>query len=146
MGPEAACAVVASSWWWTQWCPKHVEQRRVKENFIILKLEFIWLVFIQFYHWWCTEPWKWSQDELLWVHSVFENILKVLIELLSPLLKVFQNVCYDTFILPSIISFFVTRVHIMILHMYLHPAIFSSLISDNPLPPVLCFSKSNHTF
>jgi hypothetical protein len=23
----------------------------------------IWLVFIQFYHWWCTEPWTWSLIE-----------------------------------------------------------------------------------
>jgi hypothetical protein len=25
--PETACAAIRSSWWWTQWCPKHVEQR-----------------------------------------------------------------------------------------------------------------------
>jgi hypothetical protein len=26
---------------------------------MILKLLCIWLVFIQYYHWWCTEPWTW---------------------------------------------------------------------------------------
>jgi len=40
------------------------------------------------------------------VRSVYEGILKVLIELLSTVFKVFPNMCYDTLILSSIISFF----------------------------------------
>jgi hypothetical protein len=28
--------------------------------FMILKLMCIWLVFIQYYHWWRTEPWTWK--------------------------------------------------------------------------------------
>jgi hypothetical protein len=24
--PDNACVAVGSSWWWAQWCPKHVEQ------------------------------------------------------------------------------------------------------------------------
>jgi hypothetical protein len=30
------------------------------KNFMILKLLFIWLVFIQYYHWRCTEQWTWK--------------------------------------------------------------------------------------
>jgi hypothetical protein len=32
-----------------QLCPKHVEQQKVKWNFVLLKLVCIWLVFIQYY-------------------------------------------------------------------------------------------------
>ena len=53
------------------------------------------------------------QDEPLWVRSVYEGISKVLIELLSTLLKVFPHMCYDTLILSSIISFFVRNVRMM---------------------------------
>ena len=58
------------------------------------------------------------QNELLWVRSVYGGISKVLIELLSILLKVFLYMCYDTLILSSITSFFLLRrVPMMILHM-----------------------------
>ena len=54
---------------------------------------------------------------MLCVHSVFEGISKFPMDLLSAVLKVFQNMCYDTFILPSIRSFLVRRVHMMNLFM-----------------------------
>ena len=39
------------------------------------------------------------------MHSVYEGISKVLIELLSTVLKVFSYMCYDTLVLFYIISF-----------------------------------------
>jgi hypothetical protein len=42
--PETACAAIRSSWWWTQWCPKHVEQQKSEINFIIIKL-MCWFLF-----------------------------------------------------------------------------------------------------
>jgi len=92
------------------------------------------------------------QDEMLGVHSVFEGISKFLMDLLSLVLQVFQNMCYDTFILPSIISFLVRRIHMMNLQMYLHPAVLSSL-SENLWPqysvlqnPTTRFNKRTASF
>jgi len=57
------------------------------------------------------------QDEPVWVHSVYEGTSEVLTDLLSTVLKVSPYMCYDTIILPSIVSFFVRIVHMTNLHM-----------------------------
>ena len=49
-----------SSWWWTQWCPKHVERNNVNKILRILKhntsiWRFYWKLVQR-----CTEPWTWN--------------------------------------------------------------------------------------
>jgi len=39
-----------SSWWWTQWCPKHVERNNVNKILRIFKTKYIWLAFYSSYH------------------------------------------------------------------------------------------------
>jgi len=39
-GPETACAA-DSSWWWTQWCPKHVERNNVNKFYKDFKTKYI---------------------------------------------------------------------------------------------------------
>ena len=35
-----------SSWWWAQWCPKHVERNNVNEILRIFKTKYIYLAFL----------------------------------------------------------------------------------------------------
>jgi len=76
------------------------------------------------------------QNEPLWVRSVYEGILKVLIELLSTVFKVFPNMCYDTLILSSIISFFLWERYVWWTSScnYHHLAVLSSLLHITPCP------------
>jgi len=97
------------------------------------------------------------QNEPLWVYSVYEGISKVLIELQSIILKVFQNMCYDTLILPSIITFFFLWEEFMWRTStcnYLDPAVLSSLLHlITPCPqysifqsPTALFNKTSASF
>ena len=71
-----------------------------------------------------------TQNEPLWVHSVYEGISKVLIELLSIGLKVFPYMCYDTLIVSSIMSSSSSSSPPWEGYIcnYLHPPVLSSLL------------------
>jgi uncharacterized membrane protein YagU involved in acid resistance len=87
------------------------------------------------------------QNEPLWVHSVYEGISKVLIELLSTVLKVFLYMCYDTLILSSIVSFFLWEEFIWWSSSFnsLHPVVLSSLLHlITPWPSILFFKPQTH--
>jgi len=49
-----------SSWWWTQWCPKHVERNNVNTFLRILKQSTSSWRFYSKLLQRCTEPWTWN--------------------------------------------------------------------------------------
>ena len=87
------------------------------------------------------------QDKPLWMHTVYEGISKVLIGLLSIVLKVLPYMCYYTFTLSSIISFFLWEEFIWWTSTcnYLHPAVLSSLLHlITPTPSTPFFKLQLH--
>jgi len=88
-----------------------------------------------------------TQDEPFWVHSVYEDISKILIVLLCTVLKVSPYMCYYTFTLSSIISFFLLEDFVWWSSWfnYLHPAFLCSLLHLITPCPQYCSSNSNCT-
>ena len=89
------------------------------------------------------------QNEPFWVHSVYEGILKVLIELLSTVLKVFSYMCYAMTHLyyPALYLFFCEKGYVWWTSTcnYLHPAVLSSLLHlITPTPSTLFFKLQLH--